>query len=73
MPSWIRPCYSTDTLGVKTGRGWRQARQSVAQRAARAGQCLKLTYFLPVGAGASRMSFTGSTQYVGSRYTQIDD
>jgi iron complex outermembrane receptor protein len=33
-----------------------------------------ITYSLPVGAGnASRVSFTGSAQYVGSRYTQIDD
>jgi len=45
----------------------------VAQRAARAGSA-SITYFLPVGAGASRMSFTpAAPSYVGSRYTQIDD
>jgi iron complex outermembrane receptor protein len=32
-----------------------------------------VTYWLPAGGGASRVSVSGSYQYVGSRYTQIDD
>ena len=33
-----------------------------------------ITYSLPMGSGgSSRLSVTGSGQYVGSRYTQIDD
>jgi len=64
---------STDTNGVSTVVGGVKSGNRLPSVPKVQGSA-SITYSLPVGTGAgSRMSFTGSAQYVGSRYTQIDD
>ncbi|HEY7194172.1 MAG TPA: TonB-dependent receptor [Gemmatimonadales bacterium] len=65
--------YTTDTLGVQTVVGGVKAGNRLPS-VPRAQGSASITYSIPVGTGrASRMSFTGSGQYVGSHFTQIDD
>ena len=65
--------YSTDTLGVTTVVGGVKSGNRLPS-VPRVQGSAAITYFLPLSGGAgSRMSFSGSAQYVGSRYTQIDD
>ena len=65
--------YSTDTLGVQTVVGGVKAGNRLPSVPQVQGSA-SITYSMPLGMGrASRVAFTGSAQYVGSRFTQIDD
>src|SRR6267143_365621 len=64
--------YSTDTLGVTSVVGGVQSGNRLPS-VPRVQGSASITYFLPLAGAGSRMSFSGSAQYVGSRYTQIDD
>ena len=64
---------TTDTLGVTSVVGGVKSGNRLPSVPKLQGSA-SITYSVPVGGGAaSRLSFTGSGQYVGSRYTQIDD
>lgn len=62
--------FSTDTLGVKTVVGGVKSGNRLPS-VPRVQASAAITYSLPLG--SSRGFFGGSWQYVGSRYTQIDD
>jgi iron complex outermembrane receptor protein len=61
---------TTDTLGVTTVVGGVKKGNRLPS-VPRVQGSAAITYSLPMG--ISRVSFSGSVQYVGSRYTQIDD
>jgi iron complex outermembrane recepter protein len=64
--------FSTDSLGVKTVVGGVKSGNRLPS-VPRVQGSASLSYSLLVGGSGSRVSFGGSAQYVGSRYTQIDD
>jgi iron complex outermembrane receptor protein len=64
--------YSTDTLGVKTIVGGVKSGNRLPSVPRLQGSA-SITYFVPLSGAGSRMSLSASGQYVGSRYTQIDD
>ena len=63
---------TTDTLGVKTVVGGVKSGNRLPS-VPRVQGSASITYSLPVGGSGSRVSLSGSAQYVGSRFTQIDD